>query len=46
MTIFKKIVCGVSVITGVFFLMNVTSDIQFGFGLMFIITGVLNFPTK
>lgn len=46
MTIFKKIVCALSAVAGVFFLMNVTSDIQFGFGLMFIIMGVLNFPTK
>jgi hypothetical protein len=46
MTIFKKIVSALSVIAGVFFLTQVTSDIQFGFGLMMIFTGVLGYPNK
>ena len=46
MTILKKIVSVVSVLAGVLFLTQVTSDIQLGFGLMMIFTGVLGYPNK
>lgn len=42
MKVFKNIVAIVSVVAGVVFLFNAGSDIQLGFGVVLIITGLLN----
>ena len=36
----KKIVGWISIVAGVFFLFNIASDIQAGFGVMLIVQGV------
>lgn len=42
MKIYKRIIASVSFLLGLMFLVNLTSDIQLGFGCVLIIMGLLN----
>lgn len=43
MKIYKNIISGIAIVAGALFIFNIQSDIQFGFGLVLIMQGLLGF---